>query len=202
MYKYRSTEPRQCAHCGAEFFPPLSNLAKGNGRYCSKRCGYDSAKRTPAAIRFWRHVQKTESCWLWTGGAARGHGQILGDATPENDRPHVYAHRLSWELHRGPIPEGMEVCHNCPGGDNGLCVNPAHLFLGTSRENAADSVRKGLLPRGERAPHAKLTEPQVIEIRHRYANSSISHEKLAREYGVSTASIRNIILRINWRHVP
>jgi nitrogen regulatory protein PII len=81
-----------------------------------------------------------DSCWLWTGGTITGYGVIK--ITHRN----VFAHRASWELAHGPIPDGLFVLHNCPGGDNRACINPRHLFLGTDQDNYHDRVRKGGAP--------------------------------------------------------
>ena len=88
--------------------------------------------------RFWSKVHKTDTCWIWTPYKDRdGYGQVRF----HNKR--MLAHRVAWELTNGPIPEGLFVCHNCPGGDNPSCVNPAHLWLGTAAENNLDKVHKG-----------------------------------------------------------
>jgi HNH endonuclease len=87
-----------------------------------------------AADRFWKYVKKENNCWLWTGATAKGYGDLqVGDKRQR-------AHRISWMLHRGKIPKGMFVCHKC---DNPPCVNPAHLFLGTNRDNILDCHLKG-----------------------------------------------------------
>ena len=93
----------------------------------------------PASIaeRFWRYVRKTDGCWEWTGATQfPGYGKLgLGDGARVG-----YAHRISWELHYGSIPEGMEVLHRC---DNPPCSRPDHLFLGSQADNLADMRAKG-----------------------------------------------------------
>ena len=93
------------------------------------------------ADRFWRLVTKTEDCWEWSGylnGA--GYGMI------KDHQKHRRAHVVSWEIHRGSIPEGLCVLHTC---DNRRCVRPEHLFLGTRTDNAADRTAKGRTAAGE-----------------------------------------------------
>lgn len=87
------------------------------------------------ATRFWAKVEKGDGCWNWTAANVRGYGRIS-----INNRM-FRAHRVSYEMHRGPIPEGLEICHRC---DNPRCVRPDHLFVGTRSDNIRDRVAKGL----------------------------------------------------------
>lgn len=107
--------------------------------------------------RFWSRVDTGSSphgCWLWTAGTSNGYGQFR----PNKTWPGIGAHVFAWLLHAGEIPEGMFVCHNCPGGDNRLCVNPAHLFLGTKSQNSLDMWAKGRGATGDRAGARKHPE--------------------------------------------
>lgn len=80
-------------------------------------------------------TKKTDACWEWIGcTTSYGYGHVT------NAGKRYAAHRLAYELHRGPIPDGILVCHTC---DNRKCVRPDHLFLGTHKDNASDSVAKG-----------------------------------------------------------
>ncbi len=154
------------------------------------------AKRGTATERFWRFVIKTDGgCWEWSGcRTAQGYGQLrVGNRS-------LNAHRLSWEMHVGPIPEGMLVCHHC---DNRPCVNPAHLFVGDYKDNARDMVNKGRDYRGERlrgsaVATSKLVEDQIPGILARVASGE-SQPRIAREHGVSTTVINNIARGKAWQ---
>lgn len=139
-----------------------------------------------------------DACHLWTGIAGtRGYGQCWSPNT--RNRSAIGAHRVAYERANGPIPDGLFVCHRC---DVRLCVNPAHLFLGTAAENNADRDAKGRhrVAKGEANHSAKLTAPQVRRIRER-CQSGESRSALAREYGVAATSIYEIATRRTWRHV-
>ena len=88
--------------------------------------------------------------------------------------------------------------HTC---DRPLCVNPAHLELGSNRDNAADSARKARRPRGSRQHAAKLTEGQVLNLRARYEAGGITQKQLAEEYGISRALVSVILTRKAWKHI-
>ena len=108
--------------------------------------------------RFLSHVAKSEGCWGWTGKVDKaGYGQFkIGG---RNGKTH-FAHRVSYTLFRGEIPEGMCVCHKC---DNPSCVNPEHLWLGTNADNSRDAMAKGRL-RGAIAP-PPAHPPRLKELR-------------------------------------
>lgn len=147
--------------------------------------------RIPVSERFHdKYVKAKDGCWLWTAKILpNGYGCI------KHERKDVTAHRVSWELHYGPIPEGMHVCHKC---DVRRCVNPEHLFLGTHDDNMADCARKGRhLSIGETNPKAKLTPRQVLAIR----TSTRPAKELAKQYGVYPTSIWNIKSGKTWSHL-
>lgn len=182
------TAARRCLNCGGAFRIRASRIARGEGKYCSQSC-YHEGRRRPLSVRFWEKVRKTRGCWIWTGATKHGkwpYGNIIGD-----DGAYRQAHRVSWELHKGAIADGLFCCHRC---DQPLCVNPAHLFLGTASDNSIDMVRKGRV-------RAKLVTHEVREIRRRHAAGQRSHKLLAQEYGVSTALIHRILSRQIWRGV-
>lgn len=104
-----------------------------------------------------------------------------------NGKPHL-AHRVSYMLHHGPIPDGMFVCHKC---DEKSCVNPDHLFLGTPAENSRDMMVKGRSAAGEANGFAKFTNVQIREIKDKLAVGQSKHS-LAREYGITRTHIRRI----------
>ena len=177
-------------------------------RFCSPQCRgkalvariITSARIKPLAECFWEKVQKDESCWLWTGGTnACGYGTIGVKGRCQ------LAHRVSWELHNGPVPDGMCVLHNCPGGDNPACVNPAHLWLGTHHENMLDRGAKGRdggpLRRGELNANAKLTAEDVLEIREQFARGIKDYKGTAERYRVSPGLIYAVVQRRAWKHL-
>jgi hypothetical protein len=141
--------------------------------------------------RFWAKVATGDGCWLWTG--ARDH-KGYGVLRRGRKYSHARAHRVSYELHHGPIPDGLFVCHTC---DNPPCVNPDHLFLGTNAENTADRHRKGRDARGTRNGLAKLTEAEVRAI----LADPRTQTAIARDYGVNPVTIHYIKVGRNWAHL-
>lgn len=151
-------------------------------------------------IRFKQQIGNPldNGCWPWKGAKAKsGYGEMT--LMRPAKRPFT-AHRLSWSIFRGPIPDGLFVCHHC---DRRECVNPDHLFVGTHLDNMRDCKFKGRnkWARGSDAAHSKLTEEQVREIRHLYDTTRIPASIIARKYGVSAPSITAIGKRKNWKHL-
>ena len=157
----------------------------------------------PLEERFWARIPRVQSdkCWEWKGARFDppwDYGMIANGTLPSGKPKMVGAHRISWELHNGPIPGGMRVCHTC---DNPPCVNPAHLFLGTAKDNTQDMVKKGRCNPavGERGGFAKLTWEGVRELRRRYATEHISHTRLARELGLAQGTVSAILRGEAWQ---
>jgi DNA-binding CsgD family transcriptional regulator len=145
--------------------------------------------------RFWSKVKKAAGCWEWQGATyPHGHGQILSDGGRKGRL--IRAHRYSYELANGPIPEGMLVLHKC---DNARCVRPDHLELGDHDKNMRDMSLRGRVRRGSQHPCALLTPAQVREIRRLGTEVGLSQSTIADRFGVTRSSVQKIINRINWR---
>lgn len=160
-------------------------------------------RRTHPDIRFWRKVDRRSDtqCWEWTGSRHNGYGTFSVKAGMV-----VGAHRYSWQIHNGPIPKGMFVCHHC---DNRSCVNPSHLFVGTVRDNFNDMVSKGRdrmlgqsLPQVqyEKHPTAKLTPDQVQLIKDGFFKG-MTNVMIAVQLGVSPTCIDLIMRGRTWKHI-
>ncbi len=154
-------------------------------------------KPKPASERFHdKYIPEPNTgCWLWLGYVddkdyALGYGTI---AEASGSR-RLYAHRLSYEMFRGPLKSGDHVCHTC---DMPPCVNSDHLFVGTNDENRADSVRKGRTARGIRSGTAKLSEDDVRKI----LSDRRKLQDIADDFKISLEIVRAIKLRRLWRHI-
>lgn len=196
-----------CHACGAAY--RVSAYQVPGSRFCSRLCqnrsiGQRGFVRHPASLapareiarardpveRFWSKVQKGDGCWNWQGFVKEnGYGDFL--PTTNKHDPHVYAHRYSYALHHGAIPDGLYVCHRC---DNRRCVRPDHLFLGTHKDNQEDMARKG------RQGCSKLSREQVIEIREQIAAGARGVD-LARRLGVSKHVISKAARGVNYAWV-
>ena len=143
--------------------------------------------------RFNSKVIKTETCWSWAKGCFKdGYGGFCLNG--KNER----SHRVSYIHFKGEIPEGMLVCHSC---DNRKCVNPAHLFLGTNKENLSDMAKKGRSTIGIKNPMAKMTPDLVLELRDRYFKGGVTYLNLANEYGFAKSTIHSVVKAVNWKRL-
>lgn len=138
--------------------------------------------------------EPNSGCLLWTS-TVTGKGYALLGIGHRDTRREVRAHRLAYEVAKGPIPDGMQVLHKC---DVPSCINPEHLFLGTNQDNMDDKVAKRRQPRGECAGNAKLTEAQVRAIR----IDERPRREIARAFGLSPGTVTNIVNRKRWAHLP
>lgn len=143
-------------------------------------------------------------CWVWQKGLTeKRYGQFSINGSG------IRAHRASWEIHNGPIPDGIFVCHKC---DNPPCVNPSHLFLGTVIDNRRDASRKGRIPkptrdffdnkqrffRGELHPNAQFAVKDIVEIR-AYPKVRGASVVIAKRFGCASITIWEILKERAWR---
>lgn len=139
--------------------------------------------------RFWEKVDKSGDCWWWTAATdTGGYGRF-------NDGDRLLgAHRYSYKLHHGEIPDGLYVLHTC---DNKPCVNPKHLWLGTARDNSLDMVKKGRGPTATR----KLTEDEARKVKDLYLNSNMQRQEIAEKFNISGPQVRFIGIGECWSYL-
>lgn len=172
--------------------------------------------------RFWKFVNKSGpipnhrpelgECWLWTGGRRpNGYGNFKASGRT------ISSHRMAFLIHNKRIAPGFLVCHSC---DVHHCVNPAHLFAGTQKNNLDDMRSKGRENHtrtkrkpieechydrsgrpGERNGRAVLCEDAVRSIRREYASGSVSYRVIAERFGLKPTAIARMIRRESWTHV-
>ncbi len=155
---------------GCDTVLPSIKGAGNHGKY---------AKHCTPEMRFWGRIKIAEGCWLWQGAVnTTGYGM----ACWANGEKNIVAHRLVYQMVKGPVPEGIEVCHTC---DVPRCCNPEHLFLGTHQDNMQDRVRKGRIGR-------VLKPDEVRQIRKLIGTKS--QEEIAAMFGVRPLAINDIRL--------
>jgi hypothetical protein len=142
--------------------------------------------------RFIAKVRKTEGCWIWIACRnPKGYG--LFGTGPQSR----LAHRVSYSLFVGPIPDGLLILHKC---DNPRCVNPEHLYVGTHNDNSRDMMERGRgsFVGGEENPHAKLAKEEVSQIRNAYKRGGISYQKLSNIFGIWPGHLWRIVNNKAW----
>lgn len=152
--------------------------------------------RIPLADRFWSKVLKTETCWLWQAGLnSNGYGrfQYFNRTHRRGSRGRdLYAHRVSWMLTHGELPDTMKVLHRC---DTPACVRPDHLFLGTQADNVADCISKS---RKTKPPIvSNLTADNIRDIR----SDPRKHHIIGADYGLKRMAIFDIKHKKTWSHI-
>lgn len=191
--KYPATIERICEFCRQPFQASHKKVRHGKGRFCSVHCRAKMAARKPVDTRFWAAIKKTktpEGCWLWTGNiSVHGYGTISVEGKIWR------AHRLSYTLHYGPIPDDVLVCHACHMPS---CVRPDHLYLGTAKDNAHDKVVA--MPLEERT-RGKMNASTVNKIR-AMAAQGVSKHAISQRFSVSYATVWAIVTRKTWSHLP
>jgi hypothetical protein len=138
--------------------------------------------------------KQNDGCWIWLRSKTGRYGRLRVNGV------NMMAHRFSWILHNGPIPDGISVLHKC---DVGLCVNPDHLFLGTLPDNMADMVSKERQSKGSHRPYSKLTEDLVRNLRKIYqpGHPRNGAKPLAKQFGVNYYTMMNLLTGKTWKHV-
>jgi hypothetical protein len=186
-----------CQFCQIPFKVKRSKIAIGHGKYCSIKCrakGVD--QREPLAVKLMRYVQvgNENECWPFVGTTdAKGYGMVQYDGSMRG------AHRASYIVHKGQIPEGMLIMHSC---DNPPCCNPKHLSLGTKKSNYDDMINKGRSKKlsGENHPHSKWTVAQILEMRS-LKDKGYSTRQICEIYKMSFANANKIFNRKLWKHI-
>ena len=131
-------------------------------------------------------------CWWWTGRVTnKGYGEFPWQGT------HWGTHRVSWTLHNGPIPDGMQILHHC---DNRRCIRPDHLYVGTNQQNVDDRETRGRGLTGRPGRKPLLTKEQVLRMREMAARGA-SQTALANAFGIAQSSVWAILHRKNYQYL-
>ena len=189
----RANDPGLVAHLEREASVAKIMTCEACGQVFTRRTG--PAVHCSLSCRFWSKVDRgagPRACWPWTALRSRsGYGHTYVRSSPAR------AHRVAWELTRGPIPEGLIVRHLVC--DNPLCCNPAHLAVGTNADNSADMTAKGRQALGVRNGNVRLTEADVRALR--ATSETVSCAEWGRRLGVSKRVIYDVRSGRIWKHV-
>jgi len=147
-------------------------------------------------------LDEKTGCWNWSGPIKGfGYGFLTTGSRSDGSRKTETAHRYSFRLSNGDIPDGLWVLHHC---DNPKCVNPCHLYLGDRKQNVADMINRGrrASDKGELNNNSVLSESDIIMIREERENNRTPYRKLAKKYGIkSHKTIMQICSGELWGHV-
>lgn len=188
----------QC-ECGNKTTQAISRVRLGRAKSCGCVPKPQNTRFTIEQVvkAFWEKVYKTEKCWIWNGCRnSDGYGLLAFDRRARG------AHRVSWIIHFGKIPNGMSVLHRC---DNPPCIRPDHLFLGMQADNVKDCDSKGRRRyadrKGEKSSSVTpFKNADILQIRAEAAAGK-RRTRIALERGVCRQSIDNIVNRKTWTHI-
>lgn len=166
----------KCTYCGKEF-EKMTNRTR-----CSDKCSLLD------------QFKEEDGCWKWTGcNRGNGYGVLRYKGKTES------AHRVSYKIFKGEIPEGYVVMHSC---DCKLCINPDHLFIGTSKQNSEDMVKKNRQTKqiGEGNSRSVITEKIVLEMR-KLRSEGIKIKEIAKQFNVKYFTCLDAVNGRNWQHI-
>lgn len=139
-------------------------------------------------------ICKETGCWIFGGQKSQRYSHL------DFRYRRISGHHMAWMMYYGDIPRGLHVLHKC---DRTKCCNPAHLFLGTQKDNVQDSVRKGrcIRAKGSQNGHAILTESQVSEIKRIWMPRVVTRKMISRKFNISIGCLDKILYNQSWKHV-
>lgn len=157
----------------------------------------DEERRRPTLQERWEAKFKRrgpDDCWLWTGSKVNGYGEFYVSAERGKVKAHSFAVELATGVRCPPSQGGLHRCDNPP------CVNPAHIYYGTQKQNSADMVARRRHQVGEERPNSRLTEQQIVEIRERFAAGE-TFTVLRADYDVTSGWLSCVVNGKYWKHV-
>ncbi len=163
---YKDMDMKQCTYCNTDFY----------ARHAAKECGIKCKLEV-------NHEKIDNGCWLYKKSTSGAYGKIRWN------KKWYSAHRVSYEVFKGPIEQGKWVCHSC---DTPKCINPDHLFIGSPSENRKDAVNKKRVPLGEKNHFSKYTDKQVNQMR-LLKNEGFTYTRLAEIFNCSFSYIQYVI---------
>lgn len=212
---------KSCLKCQKKFISYRFYHTGRKDTYCSSNCSKPTVKKGDIRLKsmlgkgFWQIsteeqkyiklkelfdknvIRNNVGCWGWKKKlASNGYG-----ALGMGKNKLISAHRASWIIHKGPIPEGLSVLHKC---DNRECSKiddmDNHLFLGTAKDNMLDKISKNRQMHGRNHYCVKLTEDDVRSIR-KLINTGESHFSVSKKFNVNSGTIQNISVGRTWKHI-